>query len=43
MKLSKVSIKHCPEIAELYITPRNLGFGVIHNPMAFYAIKAMVR
>ena len=19
-------IKHCPEIAELYITPRNLGF-----------------
>ena len=26
MKLSKMFIKHCPEIAELYITPRNLGF-----------------
>ena len=26
MRLSKMSTKHCPEIAELYITPRNLGF-----------------
>lgn len=26
MKLSKMFIKHCPEVAELYITPRNLGF-----------------
>ena len=26
MKLSKMLIKHCPEVAELYITPRNLGF-----------------
>lgn len=26
MKLSKMFIKHCPEIAELYITPRNCGF-----------------
>lgn len=26
MKISKMFVKHCPEIAELYITPRNLGF-----------------
>lgn len=26
MRLSKMFVKHCPEIAELYITPRNLGF-----------------
>lgn len=26
MKLSKMFIKHCPEVAELYITPRNCGF-----------------
>lgn len=26
MRLSRMSMKHCPEIAELYITPRNLGF-----------------
>lgn len=26
MKLSKMFIKHCPEVAELYITPRNLAF-----------------
>lgn len=26
MRLSQMSMKHCPEIAELYITPRNLGF-----------------
>ena len=26
MRLSKMSVKHCPGIAELYITPRNLGF-----------------
>lgn len=26
MKLSKLFIKHCPEVAELYITPHNLGF-----------------
>ena len=26
MRLSKMLVKHCPEIAELYITPRNLGF-----------------
>lgn len=26
MRLSKLFIKHCPEVAELYITPRNLGF-----------------
>lgn len=26
MRLSKMSVNHCPEIAELYITPRNLGF-----------------
>ena len=26
MRLSKMFIKHCPEVAELYITPRNLGF-----------------
>lgn len=26
MRLNKMFVKHCPEIAELYITPRNLGF-----------------
>lgn len=26
MRLSKMFVKHCPEVAELYITPRNLGF-----------------
>ena len=26
MRLSKMLVKHCPEVAELYITPRNLGF-----------------
>lgn len=26
MRLSKMFVKHCPEIAELYITPHNLGF-----------------
>lgn len=26
MRLSKMFVKHCPEIAELHITPRNLGF-----------------
>ena len=26
MTLSKMFVKHCPDIAELYITPRNLGF-----------------
>lgn len=26
MRLNKMSVKHYPEIAELYITPRNLGF-----------------
>ena len=26
MRLSKLFIKHCPEVAELYITPRNCGF-----------------
>lgn len=26
MRLSRMAMKHCPEIAELYITPRNLGF-----------------
>lgn len=26
MRLSQMSMKHCPEVAELYITPRNLGF-----------------
>lgn len=26
MRLNRMLIKHCPEIAELYITPRNLGF-----------------
>ena len=26
MRLSQMSMKHCPEIAELYITPRNLVF-----------------
>lgn len=26
MRLSRMLIKHCPEIVELYITPRNLGF-----------------
>lgn len=26
MRLSKMYVKHCPGIAELYITPRNLGF-----------------
>lgn len=26
MRLNRMFIKHCPEIAELYITPRNLGF-----------------
>lgn len=26
MRLSKMFVKHCPEIADLYITPRNLGF-----------------
>lgn len=26
MRLSKMFVKHCPEVAELYITPCNLGF-----------------
>lgn len=26
MRLSRMAMKHCPEIAELYITPHNLGF-----------------
>lgn len=26
MRLNRMLIKHCPEVAELYITPRNLGF-----------------
>lgn len=26
MRLNKMCITHCPDIAELYITPRNLGF-----------------
>lgn len=26
MRLSKMFVKHCLEVAELYITPRNLGF-----------------
>ena len=26
MRPSKMLVKHCPEVAELYITPRNLGF-----------------
>ena len=26
MRISRMAMKHCPEIAELYITPRNLGF-----------------
>lgn len=26
MRLNRMLIKHCPEIAELYITPCNLGF-----------------
>nr|DAL94592.1 MAG TPA: hypothetical protein [Caudoviricetes sp.] len=26
MRLNRMAMKHCPEIAELYITPRNLGF-----------------
>lgn len=26
MRLSRMAMKHCPEIAELYITPRNCGF-----------------
>lgn len=26
MRLSKMFVKHCPEVAELYITPHNLGF-----------------
>lgn len=26
MRLSKMLVKYCPEVAELYITPRNLGF-----------------
>ena len=26
MRSNRMLIKHCPEIAELYITPRNLGF-----------------
>ena len=26
MRLNRMFVKHCPEVAELYITPRNLGF-----------------
>lgn len=26
MRLNRMLIKHCPEIAELYITSHNLGF-----------------
>lgn len=26
MRPNRMLVKHCPEIAELYITPRNLGF-----------------
>ena len=26
MRLSKMLIKHCPEVAELYIEPHNIGF-----------------
>lgn len=26
MRLNRMFIRHCPKIAELYITPRNLGF-----------------
>lgn len=26
MRLNRMLTKHCPEVAELYITPRNLGF-----------------
>ena len=26
MRPNRMLIKHCPEVAELYITPRNLGF-----------------
>jgi len=26
MRISKMFVKHCPEVAELYITPRNCGF-----------------
>lgn len=26
MRLSRLFIKHCPGVAELYITPRNCGF-----------------
>ena len=26
MRSNRMLIKHCPEIAELYITPRNIGF-----------------
>lgn len=26
MRLSRMSVKHCPGVAELYITPRNPGF-----------------
>lgn len=26
MRLDRMSLKHCPEVAELYVTPHNLGF-----------------
>lgn len=35
MRLSKMFVKHCPEIAELYITPRNLGFYECNGAEAF--------
>ena len=35
MRLNRMFVKHCPEVAELYITPRNLGFYECNGVEAF--------